>query len=410
MPRSTLTELHSRAALVSHLRDLYPHLTHKDVERKIAASTTAFRFFRSFIPYFYDMLRRMHVSPDFPDLHGMDVIEGWCVGDAHPENFGAIYCKSGRVGEELQFTMNDPDDGGPGPLYADLLRFFTAIRLHNPGLSLDPVINAYRQGLDGDWEFSPVVARELDIARRRKDRPERLFRRRAKGGLKPRKKTRSRFTFQKKISRQVRETLVSGVENLVGGSYRICRLWSLKKKGGGSGGLRRYWVVLAPRKRKRVCRAAHDKKMLILELKALSKPGLYPLQCSQNAGSGMACSDEPATIMNRVGETLDLERGLAVTRFCDVVRFGDLPPMLVRVRWGGNRGVELDEGRYTHRELTQLLKDEAKVLGHIHRKSLPAGNRYGGHVYALAPAIGEAADLMESAFRTAYEVLALDAC
>jgi len=105
--------------------------------------------------------------------------------------------------------------------------------------------------------------------------------------------------------------------------------------------------------------------------------------------------------VNRVGETLDLERGLNVGRFCEPVRFNKMPPMLVRARWKGNRGIDLDAG-YSCRELSQLLKDEARVLGNIHRRSLPQGSHYAGHVYALSSALVEASAHMEDLFCRAY--------
>jgi hypothetical protein len=59
-------------------------------------------------------------------------------------------------------------------------------------------------------------------------------------------------------------------------------------------------------------------------------------------------------LMNRVLETLNLERKQNVSRFCDVVRFNTLPPMVVRARWKGNRSVKLDPDRYSRRELAQF--------------------------------------------------------
>ncbi len=401
----TYSELENRQALQEHLRDLYPHLPQRDMKIKLAAAVESglFGFFRAYVPYFYDLLRRKRSDPEFPDFHGMDVIEGWCVGDAHPENFGVIHCRSAGRENDMVFTMNDPDDGCPGPLFADVLRFLTAVRLFDQAMSLEPIVNAYRQGLDGDEGFSPVVIREIKRARKGRDHPERLFRLGANDVLKPRRKIRKRFRFQKKVPPEVARRLKKGVRGLVGKTYGVCAIWSLKKRGGGSGGLRRYWVLLAPRGRQGVCTKAYDKRALVLDLKTLAKPGMHSLQCPrENPPRSMACSDASEMVMNRVWETLDLERGVNVSRFCDVVKFDKLPPMLVRARWNGNRGVELDSARYSRRELAQLLKDEAKVLGHIHSKSLPGGSHYSGHVYVLAPVLVEASRQMEGLYRRAF--------
>lgn len=408
MPEPAYPEFESRKTLKRYLCGLHPLLGKRDAKIKLAAALDSgpYGFFRAYVPYFYDLLQRKRSDPVFPHFHGMEVVEGWCVGDAHPENFGVIYCRPEGHKKHMIFTMNDPDDGGPGPLLADLLRFLTAIRLFDQDISLEPIVNAYRQGLDGDACLSPVVQREIKLARRKRNRPERLFRRGAKGIVKPRKKIKKRFRFKKKIPSKTAKKLKKGVRRLVGNGYRICGIWSLKKRGGGSGGLRRYWVLLAPRNHKKVCRRNNDKRALVLDMKTLTKSGMYPLQCQhEDFPESMACSDNPKLVMNRVWETLDLERGLDVGRFCDPVKLKKLPPMLVRARWKGNRGVVLDSDRFSRRELAQLFKDEAKVLSHIHSKSVPGGSRYPGDIYVLSAALVEAARQMESLYRRAFRLL-----
>jgi hypothetical protein len=44
------------------------------------------------------------------------------------------------------------DDAGPCPLWADALRFFTAVTLHDGRIDLDPLLNAYRDGVTGKTE------------------------------------------------------------------------------------------------------------------------------------------------------------------------------------------------------------------------------------------------------------------
>ncbi len=396
-------DLASRDALKQHLRRLYPHLKQRDAKRKFSRSVKEgeFAFFRAYVAYFYDLLRRKQGDIDF---HGMDVIRGWCVGDAHPENFGVLFCRSSAPGNKFKFSMNDPDDGSPGPLYSDLLRFLTAVRLLGREVSLDPIINAYRQGLDGDTSLSPVVLKEMARAAHRPKRPERLFRVNSKDHLKPRKKYRKRFKFKKNVSKRKARRLTKGIVKLTGGDYRVCALWGLKKKGGGSGGVRRYWILLAPRGHGRIRAKSYDRRAVVLDLKRITRSGMYALQCpAEDPPQTLACSGEPKTMMNRVGETLDLERGMNVGRFCQPVRFKKMPPMLIRERCKGNRGIDLDAG-YSSRELAQLLKDEARVLGNIHSKSLPQGNHYAGHVYALSSILVEASAQMEALFLRAFQL------
>ena len=123
--------LEKRKRLKKYLRGLYPGLTNRDFERKLkvkvkgVAGLKHFRFFRTFVVYFFDLLHRLKSDPGFPDLSSVEKPMGWCVGDAHLENFGTIWRETPGGEARVDFTMNDPDDGGPCPLYADLLRFLT---------------------------------------------------------------------------------------------------------------------------------------------------------------------------------------------------------------------------------------------------------------------------------------------
>lgn len=412
MSSVTFLELSGRESLVLYLEGLYPHLKRRDLALKLSVAGDAgeFMFFRSYIPYFYDLLRRLQADAQFPDLHGLESIDGWCVGDAHPENFGVVYCRAGSNEHDLRFAMNDADDGGPGPLYADLLRFLTAVRLMNQDLSLEPVINAYRQGLDGDVAFSPVVAREIAAASRKPDLVDNVLRPAGKGRFKPSKKARERFRFKRRVAKKHRKAMSEGIETLFQGRYSLCGLWSLKKRGGGSAGLRRYWALLAEKGRR--CggrRSLKRKHQFLLDFKTLGRSALSALVCDPSqegrGGYSLLCSDEPAAIMNRIGETLDLERGLAVSRYCDVVKFEGLPPMIVRARWRGNRGIDVGDAAYTRRELSQLMKDEAKVLGQIHRKSLPEGSRYAAHIYTLSASLVQGSEQLQKLIRRAYQLI-----
>ncbi len=410
-----LAELAEKAALEYYLRALYPYLTQPEFDRKIksTANKEEFIFFRAFVPYFYDVLRRMQTLPGFPDMEGIDSIRGWCVGDAHAENFGTIWRRSETGERHIDFTMNDPDDGGPGPLYADLLQFLTGLLLIENPPNLSPILNAYRQGLDGDSVPSPVAAGQIKAAKKSGPKPERLFRLTGNGWLKPTKKERKTHKFdQQKLTRRVPGKLRDAVGPLVAGQYRICGYWALKKRGGGSAGLRRYWILLLPKTKNNSCADIYKgarKKVLVLELKRLVRPGIWPLVCptaeEAAAGTDMACSDEPLTVIGRVGETLDTERGGTVSRLCDVTRLQS-KPFILRPRWQGNRGVKLERitKQQGPRGLALILKDEARVLGNIHSKSLPAGSHYAAHIYALADELTDAAMQLAQVFRQAHQI------
>src|SRR5262249_21280915 len=65
--------------------------------------------------------------------------------DAHLENFGVMLDDQ----KDPVFTMNDMDDAGPCPLYADLLRFVVASELSDEDINLGDVLDSYALALTG---------------------------------------------------------------------------------------------------------------------------------------------------------------------------------------------------------------------------------------------------------------------
>src|SRR4051812_25509910 len=107
----TFASLH--AAATSALTDVSYAF---DTERVFYANSTA-HFFTAFGEYYYLLLDANRSQ--LTTVAALDQTGGWCVGDAHPENFGALILKNGHS----IFTINDMDDAGPCPLVMDLLRF-----------------------------------------------------------------------------------------------------------------------------------------------------------------------------------------------------------------------------------------------------------------------------------------------
>jgi uncharacterized protein (DUF2252 family) len=72
---------------------------------------------------FYELLS------DHPELAAGPDGEGWLVGDAHLENFGAFRSQDGRGSEAVVFDVNDFDEAIIGPFRWDIVRLLTSVIL-----------------------------------------------------------------------------------------------------------------------------------------------------------------------------------------------------------------------------------------------------------------------------------------
>jgi uncharacterized protein (DUF2252 family) len=106
----------------------FPHLFVHKAERMIASPLA---FLRGSAPLFYELLER------HPALAEGPAGEGWLVGDAHLENFGAYRAGPLSLGETVEtrkkesvvFDLNDFDDAFVGPWRFDVLRLVTSLIL-----------------------------------------------------------------------------------------------------------------------------------------------------------------------------------------------------------------------------------------------------------------------------------------
>jgi len=111
-------------------------------ERQLARDRQATQAFPSLWPY---KLQRMTASPlgylrgaaalfyellsDHPELAAGPDGEGWLVGDAHLENFGAFRSADGHGSEAVVFDVNDFDEAIVGPFRWDVVRLLTSVIL-----------------------------------------------------------------------------------------------------------------------------------------------------------------------------------------------------------------------------------------------------------------------------------------
>ena len=90
---------------------------------KLDASANTFHFTRSFVDYYYAIIAKNTAQLNI--AKAASSFTGWCVGDAHPENFGILLQNNSKS----LFSMNDMDDFGPCPLAYDFLRLLVSSRL-----------------------------------------------------------------------------------------------------------------------------------------------------------------------------------------------------------------------------------------------------------------------------------------
>ena len=80
-------------------------------------------YLRGAASLFYELLR------DHPEFAAGPAGEGWLVGDAHLENFGAYRSEDGRGTEAVVFDVNDFDEAIVGPFRWDVVRLLTSVIL-----------------------------------------------------------------------------------------------------------------------------------------------------------------------------------------------------------------------------------------------------------------------------------------
>jgi uncharacterized protein (DUF2252 family) len=157
----------------------FPHLLdHKKARMKVSPLA----WLRGSAPLFYELLKQ------HPTLTKGPPGEGWLVGDAHVENFGAYRAgalsmketEAAHAKEDIVFDLNDFDDAFIGPFRLDVLRLLTSVILGgreagtDGGRTLelcDALLDAYGGALfktrKKAFPRPPVVTALVDLVRGR---------------------------------------------------------------------------------------------------------------------------------------------------------------------------------------------------------------------------------------------------
>ncbi|MEI7441426.1 MAG: DUF2252 family protein [bacterium] len=305
---------------------------------KITAAPDSFHFLRSFVDFFYLVFKKN--QNDF-NLKNISDVQGWCVGDAHPENFGVLLLEN----QSPLFTMNDIDDSGPCPVALDLFRLMVSSRLYDEKIKLDDLKDAYVAGLKKEGFKVPKSILEM-ISKSQK-----------RGIVPSDKKVSDNKIVRDSQMKELSDSEFAGIkralntyDHVLDPNFQILDVLATSKVGGGSGGLSRYEVLLK-----------NGNSNLHLEFKEMVNPSVYPV--SENIPS----PDQ------RVKKSILFNQGLGASRLYKVVEM-NAKSFFIRPRFAGNVGVTLEKQSTSDNK--EIIQYEAFSLGLIHSRSISDLNRW----------------------------------
>jgi uncharacterized protein (DUF2252 family) len=321
-------------------------------QEKVTVAPNSFHFLRSFVDYFYKLV--VVNKNSLPTIAPQMKYSGWCVGDAHAENFGTIIQKDGTA----FFTANDADDSGPCPVILDLLRFSVGSKLYNNNVPLENIVSNYWKGLSNEKVQVPSVIKKMIAESEKKGLEPKESKVDFKGG---------KFIVDEEVPTQeitgetkeeIKRHLESILSDYTKSEFEIADWFETKKVGGGSGGLTRFEVLvkLNPKNGK--------SSFLHLEFKAQPSPSIYPV-----VENKALIEDTASRVKTTVALTQSEPTSLYTVVRMETVKTNDLATdMLVRPRFAGNLGLALPDN--TLAQNLEVLNYEAYRLGQIHRASL----------------------------------------
>jgi len=314
-------------------------------QTKVEASKDSFHFLRSFVDYYFGVIAKNSNSLHTAKIAGG--LGGWCVGDAHAENFGVLLQeKFGALiqsGNSVLFTMNDMDDSGPCPVVYDILRLIVSSRLYLPGIDTQELLKSYTDGLTGKRATAPNAIDSMT-----KDA--------LKAGLEiSPKNLNGKLLKQKSEMNEVDTSTRAIITSQLQEAYKdenliILDMLSTMKVGGGSGGLLRFEILIT-----------NDKKQMIhLELKELVTPSIAPVASTTIPDQGQ-----------RIQKTLEIVQGKEFSHYYNVLVIQD-KKMLLRPKFSGNLRLSLSD--FSDKVNLEIINFEAYVLGGIHANSVDVGS------------------------------------
>ncbi|MBF0382955.1 MAG: hypothetical protein HQL69_18190, partial [Magnetococcales bacterium] len=291
--------------------------------------------------------------------------------------------KAGNKNRHI-FAMNDPDDGGKGRPVADIFRFLVGLKLSGVDYKNKEIINSYKAGLRKKNSSSKVGSfkklKKKTIKRLADEKPNGKRVKdsylKKKSNILRKKDDITDYIYWNSVAKDEKDAIKEGVKAVFNNKVNICKTIKFKKIGGGSGGLTQYRLLLLDKSKswKKKSNSVR-KKLLVLDLKPLVRPGIFPLLCGKKSKKSFGdfafnCVMDPRIIKRRVKTTLKTERDNKVLKPYGVHIFPKIGPMLMRPRWLGDGGVDMEHVQ----EYPKVMHLEAYVLGRYHRDNLK-GNK-----------------------------------
>ena len=200
--------------------------------KKVEASDDSFHFLRAFVDLFY--LSFQANQKNLSIVSKLSQTTGWCVGDAHAENFGFLL----QENKSPLFTMNDMDDSGPCPVVLDLYRLMVSSKLYDSNTNLNNMLSAYIEGIkNSDYNF-PQSIKDMTIKAIKKGM--------APSDKKVQNNKIIRDSQMLEINPLVRAQLIQSLnvyKGILNPNFKILDMVATSKVGGGSAGLLRYEVA-----------------------------------------------------------------------------------------------------------------------------------------------------------------------
>lgn len=300
---------------------------------KLQAAKDPFYFFRSFVDLFYLVYKANPSS--FPLVKKLSTVQGWCAGDAHLENFGALL----QQNRQPLFTINDMDDSGPCPIVLDLFRFLVSAQLADSDIKIEKALVAYVKGLQRKNIEVPSAIRGI-------------FSKSESFGFNPSESKVKNGKFIREsganevtaAERQSLQAILKGYQGVLVPNPILLDVIKETKVGGGSGGLLRYQVLLN-----------NGGQVLHFEFKELVTPAIYSVATAV------------PTAADRIKASLAVDQGVGASQFYRVVQLAG-KDLLIRPRFAGNIGVSLN--KLADSEEKEVVYFEAYTLGLVHLRAI----------------------------------------
>jgi hypothetical protein len=359
------------------LKNQLQDVTYTFDDAKLSSSKNVFQFYRSFVDLFYLVYKKN--ASNLSTVQSLALINGWCAGDAHLENFGALL----RDNRSAIFTMNDIDDAGPCPVILDFYRLIVSTYLNeasasgfnsnSSNINLNKIIEAYANGLKNVKVETPnVIKNIIDKAQL--------------NGFKPNESK----VLDEKIIRDehsVELTLIEKKQILdslraKGKTYapnlKLLDAIATSKQSGGSTGLLRYEVLLND-----------GGSILLLEFKEIVRPAIYPV------------SSTLPQMSERITKGIEYTQGATgSSAYYSFATIND-KEMLIRPRFSGNLNIKLE--KLSKNEINELTIFEAYTLGQIHARSITQPKEFAQLVQKMPISnFVHDAQLMKDYFLTKY--------